>query len=201
MKKSVICLAAAATMLAGCSETDELNLAQATKAGDGAVSFSIYTNRAVTRAGQAGVINTDSLKKGNGIGVFAYHTNNSRYDERNSLPNFMYNQQVKWNAGVGNGVWEYSPLKYWPNEFGTNAVSEDIDYVTFFAYAPYVAVNPTTGIPEVDYSKFEPIGFAQYLGYRDTTDFRQKEGYKDTKVTVVPKGNEMTEVKIKMKRK
>ncbi len=180
MKKRFIYLAAAAAMLAGCSETDELNLAQATKAGDGAVSFSIYTNRAVTRAGQAGVINTDSLKKGNGIGVFAYHTNNSRYDERNSLPNFMYNQQVKWNAAVGNGVWEYSPLKYWPNEFGTNAVSEDIDYVTFFAYAPHVAVNPTTGIPEVDYSKFEPIGFAQYLGYRDTTDFRQKEGYKDS---------------------
>ena len=180
MKKRFIYFAAAAAMLAGCSETDQLTLAQAPKADDGSVSFSIYTNRAVTRAGQAGVINTDSLKKGNGIGVFAYHTNNSRYDERNSLPNFMYNQQVKWNAAVGNGVWEYSPLKYWPNEFGTNAVSEDIDYVTFFAYAPHVAVNPTTGIPEVDYSKFEPIGFAQYLGYRDTTDFRQKEGYKDS---------------------
>ena len=29
----------------------------------------------------------------------------------------------------------------------------------------------------------------------------KKEGYKDAKVTIVPKGNEMTEVKIKMKKK
>ena len=36
---------------------------------------------------------------------------------------------------------------------------------------------------------------------RQYTVSLQKEGYKDTKVTVVPKGNEMTEVKIKMKRK
>jgi hypothetical protein len=36
---------------------------------------------------------------------------------------------------------------------------------------------------------------------RQYTVSLQKEGYKDAKVTVVPKGNEMTEVKIKMKRK
>ena len=177
--KKIFFFAAAAAMMAACSENDQLALNQEIQSQqDKGIQFGVYTNRAVTRAGQAGVINTDSLKKGNGIGVFAYHTNNSRYDERNSLPNFMYNQQVKWNAAVGNGVWEYSPLKYWPNEFGTNAVSEDIDYVSFFAYAPYVAVNPTTGIPEVDYSKFDADEFAQYLGYDDVADFEEKEGYK-----------------------
>jgi hypothetical protein len=37
-------------------------------------------------------------------------------------------------------------VKYWPNEFGTNAKSNDIDYVSFFAYAPYVDFNPMTGV-------------------------------------------------------
>ena len=42
--------------------------------------------------------------------------------------------------------WEYDPVKYWPNEFGDNAKSNDIDYVSFFAYAPYVDFNPMTGV-------------------------------------------------------
>ena len=36
-------------------------------------------------------------------------------------------------------------MKYWPNEFGKNATSEGQDRLTFFAYAPYVNVNPSTG--------------------------------------------------------
>ena len=28
------------------------------------------------------------------FGVFAYHTNNSKYDKHTSLPNFMYNQLI-----------------------------------------------------------------------------------------------------------
>ena len=143
MKKLFI-LAAAAAMLAGCSETDELAKNQLSKAADdGAISFSVYTNRAVTRAGKAGVLNTDSLKKPDGgFGVFAYHTNNSLYDSQNSEMNFMYNQKVTWNGQK----WEYDPVKYWPNEFGDNAKSNDIDYVSFFAYAPYVDFNPMTGV-------------------------------------------------------
>ena len=187
MKKRFIYFAAAAAMLAGCSETDELAKNQLSEvAEDGAVSFSVYTNRA-TRAGEAGVMTTDALKgtanePGPGFGIFAYHTNNSKYDERTSTPNFMYNQQVKWDAAK---KWTYDPVKYWPNEFGKNALSEDIDYVTFFAYAPYVAVSPTTGIPVVDYNGFDAEQFAQFLGYKAegeqtaVADFQAKEGYKD----------------------
>ena len=181
MKKRFIYFAAAATMLAGCSETDELAKNQLSEvAEDGAVAFSVYTNRA-TRAGEAGVMTTDALKgtanePGPGFGIFAYHTNNSKYDERTSTPNFMYNQQVKWEAAK---KWTYDPVKYWPNEFGKNALSEDIDYVTFFAYAPYVAVSPTTGIPVVDYKGFDAATFAQFLGYASVDAFRAAEGYKD----------------------
>ena len=102
-KRFIYFAAAAAAMLAGCSETDELAQRQLSEGvEDGAVSFSVYTNRAVTRAGKAGVLNTDSLKKPDGgFGVFAYHTNNSFYDSQNSEVNFMYNQKVTWN-GSGN---------------------------------------------------------------------------------------------------
>ena len=143
--KKLFLFAATAAMLAGCSETDELAKNQLSKAADdGAISFSVYTNRAVTRAGKAGMLNTDSLQKPDGgFGVFAYHTNNSFYDSQNSEVNFMYNQKVTWDADNG---WTYDPVKYWPNEFGTNAKSNDIDYVTFFAYAPYVDFNPMTGV-------------------------------------------------------
>ena len=142
--KKLFLFAATAAMLAGCSETDELAQRQLSEGvEDGAVSFSVYTNRAVTRAGKAGMLNTESLQEPDGgFGVFAYHTNNSFYDSQNSEVNFMYNQKVTWNGQK----WEYDPVKYWPNEFGTNAKSNDIDYVSFFAYAPYVDFNPMTGV-------------------------------------------------------
>ncbi len=192
--KKIFFFAAAAAMMAACSENDQLALNQDLQSQqDKGIQFSVYTNRAVTRAGQAGSLNTEALKEGDGIGVFAYHTNNSKYDERTSLPNFMYNQNVKFDAA--NNAWTYDPVKYWPNEFGKNAVSEDIDYVSFFAYAPYVAVNPTTGIPVVNYEDFDAEKFAAYLGYKAgaindgveaasaVEDFRAKEGYKEATET------------------
>jgi len=146
--KRLFLFAAAAAMLAGCSESEELAVSQAQQEmGQGEVAFSVYTNR-ITRAGKSGVLNTDSLKKPDGgFGIFAYHTNNSFYDSENSEINFMYNQRVTWNET--NNRWTYSPLKYWPNEFGENAKSNSIDYVTFFAYAPYVEFYPTTGVAKV----------------------------------------------------
>lgn len=142
--KKLFLFAAVAAMLAGCSETDELAQRQVQQqAENGAVSFSVYTNRTVTRAGKAGMLSTESLQEADGgFGVFAYHTNNSFYDSQNSEINFMYNQKVTWSGQK----WEYDPVKYWPNEFGTNAKSNDIDYVTFFAYAPYVDLNSMTGV-------------------------------------------------------
>lgn len=144
--KKLFLFAATAAMLAGCSDTEELALNQAQQeVGQGEVSFSVYTNRA-TRGGVAGEMTTEALKaEGAGFGVFAYHTNNSFYDSQNSEINFMYNQKVTWDGEK----WVYSPLKYWPNEFGENAKSNNIDYVTFFAYAPFVNFYPSTGVAPV----------------------------------------------------
>ena len=43
----------------------------------------------------------------------------------------MYNQLVEKK----NGTWQYTPLKYWPNN--------DSDKISFFAYAPHNATGVT----------------------------------------------------------
>jgi len=66
----------------------------------------------------------------------------------------MYNQQVKYKAGGTLSEWTYEPVKYWPNEYGNTASADDQDKVSFFAYAPYVAVNPNTGkVTDTDNNK------------------------------------------------
>ena len=150
--KKVFLFAAAAALLAACSSNDLSETAKApqTAAAEGSVGFDVYTQKANTRAGWAGSLTTDKLKENNatlyssanGFGVFGYYTDNNEYEQR-SLPNFMYNQNVKWNSGTT--AWEYSPVTYWPNEYGSNAVSDDQDKLTFFAYAPWVDIIPSNG--------------------------------------------------------
>jgi hypothetical protein len=141
--------AAMAAMLASCSENDlsaEKQVVQQ-NADDGAVMFSAYVNRGTTRAGDTGELTTDNTTtpkislKNVGFGVFGYYTDGKPYSET-STPDFMYNQKVDLKSGAN---WSYTPLKYWPNEFGTSAESEGQDKLTFFAYAPYVTVIPGTG--------------------------------------------------------
>ncbi len=155
--KKIFLFATAALMLAACSSEDELalNNEQQTQSEvtDGAIGFDVYMQKSTTRGGVAGPLTTDSLKKvatadpaylayhqKAGFGVFGYYTNNNEYDQR-SVPNFMYNQQVTW----GGSDWAYKPVVYWPNEYGTNAESDDKDKLTFFAYAPWIKVVPTSG--------------------------------------------------------
>jgi len=89
------------------------------------------------------------------------------------IPNFMYNQHVYYDASATQhpsvSNWVYSPVKYWPNEveqaadYGTPGVDDqnnDKDNdpaiatggyggnVSFFAYAPYVNVEASTGLGE-----------------------------------------------------
>ena len=158
MRKKYLFVAAAATMLAACSSKDSIESAPTsgapqTSLPEGAVGFTAYTNRSVTRAGNTGLMTTATLQQNPteeqkragykaGFGVFAFYTDNNDYDPL-SVPNFMYNQQVTYDGTTNR--WEYEPLKYWPNEYGDNAISDDQDKVSFFAYAPYVEVTPSTG--------------------------------------------------------
>jgi hypothetical protein len=143
MKKVFLFLVFAA-LLTSCNINIDVQGNNQKESDPTAVGFGVYMKRGVTtKAGYAGELTTDTLKKATvGFGVFSYYGNGAMYNET-MKPDFMYNQWVKFTS---NNVWEYSPIKYWPNEFGEAAGNEIADRLTFFAYAPYVAVTPSTGI-------------------------------------------------------
>ena len=137
--KKILLFAAAALAMVACTKTEELNKAE-NKAQDESIKFEVYAQRGLaTKAGVAGTNDNENIGT-RGFGVFAYYTAGEKYDN-NAKPNFMYNQKVEKKADA----WVYEPVKYWPNEYGDAAVSEDVDYVTFFAYAPWTKFEPTTG--------------------------------------------------------
>lgn len=160
--KKIYLFAALTTMFAACSSNESLDAGQEvvkeSSSQDASVGFDAYQSRSVTRAGLTGELTLDNLKKskseGGGFGVFGYYTDNNEYDPQ-SIPNFMYNQLVEWQSdGSTSGYWKYNPVKYWPNEYGNNASADDQDKVSFFAYAPYVEVNPNTGkVTDTDNNK------------------------------------------------
>lgn len=127
----------ASVLLASCStlvDLDDAGMEQG-KASPVAVGFEAYVTRA-TKAGQTGDLTTDILKTA-GFGVLGYSSNGIPFNER-LTPDFMYNQPVTCPAGT----WTYDPIKYWPNE--------ENDRVSFFAYAPFVEVTPSTGLVTAD---------------------------------------------------
>lgn len=144
MRKVFLFSVAALSVLAACNKVQEVQreTVQPTAAGEVPVGFGAYSNRGIaTKAGSVSSIDLNALRGDEGFGVFAYYTDANEYDPQ-SIPNFMYNQQVKWD---GSSKWTYEPVKYWPNEYGDTAISDDADKVTYFAYAPYVEVVPSTG--------------------------------------------------------
>jgi hypothetical protein len=173
--KKIFLFAAAAALLTACSSEELAGVESAQQnAGEAPINFSVYTPRTITRAGAAGAITTADLKNAakeigkSGFGVLAYYTDDEKYDKENSKPDFMYNTQVTYNGG-----WVYNPVMYWPNEFGKaagteqGANSENIDYVSFFAYAPYIDVVNETGIPEVKtLTDAELVDFLKTLGIK-----------------------------------
>lgn len=139
MKKLMILAAAAAVVLASCAKNEVFQNTQ----DENAVSFSVYVPQ-TTRASY-GTQTTATLKT-DGFGVFAYYTDAASYGS-SAIPNFMYNTKVTY----ADSKWTYSPLKYWPNNHGGAAASSDVDKVSFFAYAPHMAVTPSTGVPTTYY--------------------------------------------------
>lgn len=155
MNKKVLFAATVAAVLASCS-SDDLSVQTAKQEAQGlenAVSFEALSQRSLTRAGYAGAMDNDQLKT-NGFGVFGYYTDMNEYDQT-STPNFMYNQKV---SGAG---WTYEPVKYWPNEYGNKAQSDDVDKLSFFAYAPYVENTPSTGKVEAGEDLVGITGFTR----------------------------------------
>ena len=136
MKKIFTLAAVAALVLSACAkiETEKPVV-------DEPIAFGAYTGNALTKAGTPGELTTATLKS-SGFGVFAYQTTG---DAALATPNFMYNTKVSGDS------WTYSPIKYWPNQIQAGntdaqpATAYQADKVSFFAYAPHVAVTPGTG--------------------------------------------------------
>lgn len=141
MKRLFVIVAVVAAMAASCDVNIESN--DDAKKEKVAVDFNAYLNRGVTtKAGVAGELTTAGLQAATaGFGVFAYYTADEPYTGA-SGPSFMYNEKVTWDGSR----WVYEPVKYWPNQFGAAASSDEIDKVSFFAYAPYVEVTPSNGM-------------------------------------------------------
>ena len=159
------------------------------------VRFSTYiaqsaTTRATGNAPLSNITDIASLRAA-GFGVFGYYNDNKTYDSSTDTPNFMYNQQVTWN----NTAWTYSPLKYWPNEHGSDESEDRTDHLSFFAYAPYLSHDPrlnfsannAPGDPTVTYTTPNDLNQCLDVLYATNTDgkpltdlTRQKVGDKVT---------------------
>ena len=156
MKKFlIIASSAAAVFVAGCAK----NVIIEKEVESTPISFGVYTSRLATKAGgEAGTQTLITLGDASksGFGVFCYFSDNSAGGNTNDYaagspsnfyPNFMWNEQVQGN---GNGsanpsTWTYSPIKYWPNERNTTGTDAGVDKLTFFAYAPWVNADKTSG--------------------------------------------------------
>lgn len=190
MKKILFFAAAAVAMLTGCSQNDDLTAPKVAQNQEQTpVDFGTYVSKgAATRAGSAGTITTaELLKNKGGFGVFAYMKGSNGATDcyttgtwNAATPNFMYNQLV---AGAGDPItWSYTPIKYWPNDFATGNVdnktgdgetnnaqgSVAAGKVSFFAYAPYTEVTPSTGAPTSAYSP--DYGITALTGNTATTE-------------------------------
>lgn len=189
-------LASATMLFAACSQENLMSPQEqlAQNPENNAIQFGTYLGKTgTTRAGAGGTITNDGTgathqlgSTGYEIGVFAYYTGTATYGQHQistysaetdmssdpgwitaKYPNFMYNQKVALNSTN----WEYSPLKYWPNDFASTDV-DDLGAVgstshggnvSFFAYAPYVetasgtngitamTANNTDGDPKITY--------------------------------------------------
>lgn len=153
--KTIMSLFCAAALFAACSSTDDLEpVVQTGQLADTeTVGFDVYTRGSMhtTRAGYVGDINETAFQA-TGFGVYAYVSRGGNTWTGNSsawTPDFMTNQHITYSSSA----WTYSPVKYWPNHAnsgtdtgdevdglggGTATTTEDIDYVSFFAYGPYV---------------------------------------------------------------
>jgi hypothetical protein len=166
MKKILFFAAAAsALMLTACSSENDV-VQSPTNQNTATVQqqelgFDIYTQQATNarRAGRANVMTTTTMQM-TGFGVFGYQSDGTHGDGTYGVgtdayvPNYMWNQQVNYNS-TSNG-WYYAPLKYWPNETKNDSqqsqaqmpdvsTHNNLDRLTFFAYAPWVSANGTTG--------------------------------------------------------
>ena len=150
MLKTVVAAAVVVSMVSCSSEADfdNTNTTESNKqeSVETPINFGSYLAQSksnLSRGGEttpASSVMTDTELQDKGFGVVAFYTGKDEYTsgKTNMEPNFMYNTQVH------TAQWTYSPIAYWPNSGqnqGSTSIGDAQQYVSFFAYAPYKAVN------------------------------------------------------------
>lgn len=150
MLKTVVAAAVVVSMVSCSSEADfdntnttESNKQESVKTPINFGSYLAQSKSNLSRGGEttpASSVMTNTELQAKGFGVVAFYTGKDEYTsgKTNMEPNFMYNTQVY------TAQWTYSPIAYWPNSGqnqGSTSNGDAQQYVSFFAYAPYKAVN------------------------------------------------------------
>lgn len=131
MKKFFLLAAAAIVAFASCSKNDQPEQREA------AIGFSSYAGRPVSKADAGSFLTgTTTLMKDTHFGVFAFATGTNAFDGTNISNVFMNNVDVKYlgTSATDEQYYDYSPLRYWPNDETNNKLS-------FWAYYPYGALG------------------------------------------------------------
>lgn len=160
----------------------------------------------------------DSFANGDKIGVFGfYHDNSTWSTDPDNKPDYMYNQLMTYNATTL--AWEYSPVKYWPNETGPS-LSTGTDLLSFWGYHPHngslpdgVTLNPvksngdsytsaSTGLPDIAFTQSTTAGDSQVdLMVSDLVKDQTYEYEINSGVVVLPFSHALSKVDVNVKKK
>lgn len=133
-KTYLAALLAAACLLAGCAKVS-IREAEGDRIP---VTFSTYSQRSVGGKADAGFVAPGAdFAEGAVVGVYGFYHDDSDWATETAagtnIADFMYHTALTLQS---DGSWTYSPIKYWPNEFGTGASSTHTDKLSFWAYYP-----------------------------------------------------------------
>ena len=134
------------------------------------VSFSTYAQRSETKADASYVAPGADFAAGAVVGVYGFYHDGTTWAAENAagtnIADFMYHTALTKQS---DGSWNYSPIKYWPNEYGAGANSDNVDKLSFWGYYPRNASglnlyksgtttaydNNTNGLPKAVFTQAE----------------------------------------------
>ena len=131
------------------------------------VSFTTYRQRTLTKADASYVAPGGDFPEGAVVGVMGFYHDNCTFEtDPSNITDYMYNTALTKQS---DGSWTYSPIKYWPNEYGTGANSDNVDKLSFWGYYPRNAAglnlyaagtttaydNQTSGLPKATFTQNE----------------------------------------------
>ena len=151
MKKVIFISALAIAAAVSCTKSDIVD----TKFGNDAIGFQTYVGHdAQTKATE---VDYEALQNSEGFGVYGIYTAAVKYDGDDKV-NLFKDEQVKWGKPTSDAsdCWYYTNTRYWTN---------DDDWYTFLAYAPY---GETALVGKMNEGDIQP--YIEYTVDSDITD-------------------------------